>query len=226
MAKIRECCSALSLRRTGDDLHVSLHQGFKIRLAGIVPVSLEFTGLARCLSPLNSKLRPVRRSYSWVGDHLNIASCWFSKKIGTHVNRFVVVGLSHASRVFLQVLRFSSLRKMNLTFIHLSFTGPPLITVFLHWRGLPCINIILLLVMLFCTRVVLFTWITLLIQSFLSNFLNLFHHSMHQCKSSRSTGIASDVWLCKLHLHKHDCSSILCAPAEKRRLFLWKIIFF
>ena len=44
MAKTRECCSALSLRRTGDDLHVSLHKGFKIRLAGIVPVSLEITG--------------------------------------------------------------------------------------------------------------------------------------------------------------------------------------
>ena len=44
MAKTRECCSALSLRRAGDDLHVSLHKGFKIRLAGIVPVSLEFTG--------------------------------------------------------------------------------------------------------------------------------------------------------------------------------------
>ena len=43
MAKTRECCSALSLRRTGDDLHVSLHKSFKIRLAGIVPVSLEFT---------------------------------------------------------------------------------------------------------------------------------------------------------------------------------------
>ena len=43
MAKTRECCSALSLRRTGDDLHVSLHKGFKIRLAGIVLVSLEFT---------------------------------------------------------------------------------------------------------------------------------------------------------------------------------------
>ena len=26
MAKTRECCGALSLRRTGDDLHVSLHQ--------------------------------------------------------------------------------------------------------------------------------------------------------------------------------------------------------
>ena len=45
MAKTRECCSALSLRRTGDDLHVSLHKGFKIQLAGIVPVSLEFTGM-------------------------------------------------------------------------------------------------------------------------------------------------------------------------------------
>ena len=40
MAKTRECCSALSLMRPGDDLHVSLHKGFKIRLAGIVPVSL------------------------------------------------------------------------------------------------------------------------------------------------------------------------------------------
>ena len=47
MAKTRECCSALSLRRTGDDLHVSLHKGFKIQLAGIVPVSLEFTGADR-----------------------------------------------------------------------------------------------------------------------------------------------------------------------------------
>ena len=45
MAKTRECCSALSLRRTGDDLHVSLHKDFKIRLAGIVPVSLEFTDI-------------------------------------------------------------------------------------------------------------------------------------------------------------------------------------
>ena len=43
MAKTRECCGALSLRRTGDDLHVSLHKGFKIRLAGIVPVFIEFT---------------------------------------------------------------------------------------------------------------------------------------------------------------------------------------
>ena len=33
----------LSLRRTEDDLRVSLHKGFKIRLAGIVPISLEFT---------------------------------------------------------------------------------------------------------------------------------------------------------------------------------------
>ena len=43
MAKTRECCGALSLRRTGDDLHVSLHKGFKIRLAGIAPVFIEFT---------------------------------------------------------------------------------------------------------------------------------------------------------------------------------------
>ena len=45
MAKTRECCGALSLRSTGDDLHVSLHKGFKIRLAGIVPVFIEFTAL-------------------------------------------------------------------------------------------------------------------------------------------------------------------------------------
>ena len=43
MARSHECCSALSLRRTGDDLHVGLHKGFKIWLAGIVLVSLEFT---------------------------------------------------------------------------------------------------------------------------------------------------------------------------------------
>ena len=47
MAKTRECCGALSLRRTGDDLHVSLHKGFKIRIAGIVPVFIEFTGSPR-----------------------------------------------------------------------------------------------------------------------------------------------------------------------------------
>ena len=50
MAKTRECCGALSLRRTGDDLHVSLHKGFKIRLAGIVPVFIEFTGFNTCSS--------------------------------------------------------------------------------------------------------------------------------------------------------------------------------
>ena len=49
MAKTRECCGALSLRRTGDDLHVSLHKGFKIRLAGIVPVFIEFTAKDRFL---------------------------------------------------------------------------------------------------------------------------------------------------------------------------------
>ena len=47
MAKTRECCGALSLRKTGDDLHVSLHKGFKIRLAGIVPVFIEFTGIVQ-----------------------------------------------------------------------------------------------------------------------------------------------------------------------------------
>ena len=35
------------------------------------------------------------------------------KKLGTHVSRVVVVGLSRASRVFLRVLRFSSLLKIN-----------------------------------------------------------------------------------------------------------------
>ena len=52
MAKTRECCGALSLRRTGDDLHVSLHKGFKIRLAGIVPVFIEFTGDSSFLAPI------------------------------------------------------------------------------------------------------------------------------------------------------------------------------
>ena len=68
--------------------------------------------LARCLSPLSPKLSPVGRGYSWMGD-LGIASCWFSKKRGTHVSRVVVVGLSRASRVFFRVLRFSFLRKIN-----------------------------------------------------------------------------------------------------------------
>ena len=34
-------------------------------------------------------------------------------ELGTHVSRVAVVGLSRASRVFLRVLRFSSLRKIN-----------------------------------------------------------------------------------------------------------------
>ena len=99
--------------------------------------------LARCRLQLNSKLSLVGRGYSWMGDHLGIASCWFSTR-----GRVVVVGLSRASRVFLRVLRFSSLRKINLSLIHLSLTGPPLITVFLHWRGLPCIKIMLSLLLL------------------------------------------------------------------------------
>ena len=72
--------------------------------------------LACCLSPLSSKLSPVRRGYSWMGDHLIL------NKLGTHVNRsrVVVVGLSCASRVVLRVLRFSFLRKINLSLIHLS----------------------------------------------------------------------------------------------------------
>ena len=41
------------------------------------------------------------------------------------VNRVVVVGLCRALRVFLQVLCFSSLIKINLSLIYLSFTGPP-----------------------------------------------------------------------------------------------------
>ena len=36
--------NVLSLRRTGGDLHVSLHKGFKVRLEGIIPVFIEFTG--------------------------------------------------------------------------------------------------------------------------------------------------------------------------------------
>ena len=31
--------------------------------------------LMRYLSPLNSKLSPVRQGYSWMGDHLGIALC-------------------------------------------------------------------------------------------------------------------------------------------------------
>ena len=41
---VKKVSSRLYIRRTGNDLHVSLHKGFKIRFAGIVPVSLEFTG--------------------------------------------------------------------------------------------------------------------------------------------------------------------------------------
>ena len=32
-----------------------------------------------CLSPLNLKLSPLGRGYSWMGVHLGIASCCFSK---------------------------------------------------------------------------------------------------------------------------------------------------
>ena len=59
------------------------------------------------------KLSPVGRGYSWMGDHLGKALCWFSKKLWTYVSRVVVVGLSRASRVFLRVLRVSSLCKIN-----------------------------------------------------------------------------------------------------------------
>ena len=38
-------------------------------------------------------------------------------KLGTHVNRVVVVDLARASRAFLWVLRFSSLHKIN-TWLH------------------------------------------------------------------------------------------------------------
>ena len=38
VARTRVCCSALSLRRTGDDLHASLHKGFKIRLGYVTGV--------------------------------------------------------------------------------------------------------------------------------------------------------------------------------------------
>ena len=62
-----------------------------------------------------------------------------------NVSKVVVVGLSCASRIFFRVLQFFSLHKINLSLIHLSYqTGPPLITVFLHWRGLPCINVIII----------------------------------------------------------------------------------
>ena len=37
-----------------------------------LPFTTEFL---RCLSPLNSKLSLVGRGYSWMGDHLGIASC-------------------------------------------------------------------------------------------------------------------------------------------------------
>ena len=83
-----------------------------------------------------------------MGDHLGIGEspCVDSHKLITLVSRVVVGGLSRASRVFLRVLQFPSLHKINLSLIHLSYqTGHPLITVFLHWSGSPCINMLLLL---------------------------------------------------------------------------------
>ena len=61
--------------------------------------------LARCLSPLNFKLSPVGRELQldgWPPIHVLIL-----KKLGTHLSRVVVVGLSRVLRVFLRVLRFS-----------------------------------------------------------------------------------------------------------------------
>ena len=52
--------------------------------------------LARCYSSLNSKLSPVARGYSWMGDHLGIASCWFSENLElVYVNRVVVIPLDN-----------------------------------------------------------------------------------------------------------------------------------
>ena len=70
--------------------------------------------LARCLSPLNSKLNQIRRGYSWMGDHVGIASCWFSKKLGTHVSRVVVVDLSRVSRFFSRFSGFPPSAKSTL----------------------------------------------------------------------------------------------------------------
>ena len=84
MAKTHECCSTLSLRRTGDDLHISLHKGFKIRLAGIVPVSLEFSLFgAHWFTPLyailngRGNLRFDKEGYF----HVLISTGYFIKEI-------------------------------------------------------------------------------------------------------------------------------------------------
>ena len=53
----------LSLRRTGDDHRVILHKGFKIRPAGIVPVSLEFTAINKPLPSLLKELCLTLRGY-------------------------------------------------------------------------------------------------------------------------------------------------------------------
>ena len=83
MAQTREC-STLSLRRTGDDLHISLHKGFKIRLAGIVPVSLEFSLFgAHWFTPLyailngRGNLRFDKEGYF----HVLISTGYFIKEI-------------------------------------------------------------------------------------------------------------------------------------------------
>ena len=71
--------------------------------------------LARCVSPLYFKLNPVGQGHSWMGDHLGIVQCRFQKKTrnSCEQNCCTVVGLSRTSRVFLRVLRFSSVRKIN-----------------------------------------------------------------------------------------------------------------
>ena len=75
-------------------------------------------------SPLNSKLSPVMQT-----------GCLILKKLGTHLNRVVVVGLSSILRAVFRVPAsnpFSTLRKINQSLIHLSFKGSPLITAFLY----------------------------------------------------------------------------------------------
>ena len=107
------CSSKLGLRNTWKDKNFLIMIVWKCLsfdefLNPNVEEHVRRKQLARCLSPLTSKLCPV----GW-GQQLDGWPSVLNFKLATHVNRVVVVDLSCASRVFRWVLRFSSLPKIN-----------------------------------------------------------------------------------------------------------------
>ena len=66
-----------------------------------------------CTNAINSKLILVGRGYSWMCDPVVTCSLVLILKNLELMSRVVVVVHSRASRVFLRVLLFSCLRKIN-----------------------------------------------------------------------------------------------------------------